>query len=179
MVDMPPPPPQEQETDLRQYYRELKESAENAFREGDLAAPCVEALCNIKELKLRALITAFVFQQTPQEANVSRIKAAVLPTLGSYYVRGAEAGAQSVLGTGYKVSREDALESEEWTHRPEIQKPKPLLEQIFNAEGTRDALDKLNDFEKSLFKAGYEFGKTEAEAEAFYTGGPGSDLAQG
>jgi hypothetical protein len=102
-----------------------------------------------------------------------------LPTLESYYVRGAEAGAQSVLGTGYTVSQEEALESEEWTHRPEIQNPKPLLDQIFNANGTRDALDKLNEFEKSLFNDGYEFGKTQAEAQALYLRDPRSDLAQG
>ena len=137
-------------------------NAATQFKEENLGADCVEALCNIKELNLRVLITALVFQQSPQEANVSPIQAAILPTLESYYVRGAEAGAQFVLGSGHKVSRKDAFESEEWTHRPNVPHPESSLKRIFNTKGTQDALEMLRKFEESLFFDGYNFGQAQA-----------------
>lgn len=152
---------------LRISYKTIGDNALCAFQTDDLGAPCVEELCNIKELKTANRIIAAVLQHSETRYAAflgTEVRTAVSPTLERYYVCGAKAGARSVLDTHCPVSPEDAFESEEWTQHPDVPNPRASLSSIFNPTGTEKALKVLHGFEKSLFFQGYESGQTQAQA---------------
>ncbi len=120
--------------------------------------------------------------------DVSELREGVLPFLERYYVRGAESGLDSVLKPNPSgESIDDAFEAEGWAYgrsdlenqRERLQSLKERLERYFPSETVKGALGILRGHERELFEAGYNFGKTQAEAQALYPRGPGASPALG
>jgi hypothetical protein len=176
MVDMLPPPQQD-----------ILTLAKQVFGNSNLGDPCITALAAFLQPNKLRLIPRVVFAVLPflKAVDVSELREGVLPFLERYYVRGAKSGLDSVLNPNPSEEFiDDAFEAEGLAYgRSDLENQRERLnslighlERSFPSKTVEGALDILRGHERGLFNEGYEFGKTQAEAQALLPDNPVSTL---